>query len=87
MISGMHSSVSSHLSNYFKDLAKFDPKKVDIKNIPTIPNEFLYYEMVGRHPDRIRNLFFAGYILLRAFNRYYPYIKDLPVKTGNYIDD
>lgn len=76
MVSGMHSSVSSHLSFYSKD-----------DNNKTFPNLSSYFFKVGKFEDRISNLFFAVNILIRAFNRYYPYIQDLPVDTGNFQDD
>jgi len=66
MISGMHASVSSHLSYYYKDISKMGQKQ------KTFPNLSVYLEKVGYYPERMQNLHFATYILLRAFNRYYP---------------
>lgn len=56
----MHSSVSSHLSEYFIDFdASSDP----------YPNTKMYFEKVGNHEDRIKNLYFAYTLVLRAFKR------------------
>jgi ERO1-like protein alpha len=39
---------------------------VDLKTNQTYPNYPLYFERVGNHPERIRNLFFIYSVLLRA---------------------
>lgn len=76
MISGMHSSISSHLTYNHKTS----------KN-QTHHNLSSFYTKVGKHKERISNLFFAVNILIRAFNRYYPYIQDIPVDTGDFGED
>lgn len=39
---------------------------MDLKTNRTYPNYPLYFERVGNHPERIRNLFFIYSVLLRA---------------------
>lgn len=77
MISGMHASVSSHLTEYFIDFGK---------NL-TFPNPQMYYEKVGKFPDRIDNLIFAWSFLLRAFIRYHDIISSFQVKTNDFQTD
>ena len=81
MISGMHASISTHLTNYHKDFT------VPVEERKTFPNVDSYMEKVGNHPQRLSNLHFATYILLRAFNRYYPTVDHIPVSTGDFADD
>lgn len=77
VISGMHTSVSSHLSEYFIDYAR---------NL-TAPNPELYFEKVGRFPDRIANLHFAWEIVVRAFIRYHDVVSATPIKTHDLTVD
>ncbi len=79
MTSSLHTSISTHLSKYYKNF--------ETNSETTYPNDLLYLEIVGKHPERISNLMFGVNILLRAFNRYYPSISHLPVDTGNFMDD
>ena len=71
----MHSSVSTHLTYYYK------------QNNQYFTNIDLYMKKVGYFKDRIENLFFATFILLRAFNRYYPGVQKFPSETGNFFED
>jgi ERO1-like protein alpha len=57
---GLHSSVSSHLSEFYIDLEKRGTVKY--------PNVDVYFEKVGSHPERIRNLYYYYSFLLRAIN-------------------
>lgn len=59
-MSGLHSSVSSHLSEYYIDFEK-DRNKM-------YANHTLYFEKVGNFKDRIRNLYYYYSVLLRAIN-------------------
>lgn len=79
VISGMHASVSSHLSEYF---VNFNDEKQVIR-----PNEFMYYHKVGAFPDRLKNLAFAVQTLLRAYVRYIDLIEDFSVDTGEFGED
>jgi ERO1-like protein beta len=56
----MHASVSSHLSEYYIDF--------DAGPSP-YPNVKMYFEKVGNHKTRIKNLYFAYTLVLRAFKR------------------
>ena len=77
MISGMHSSVSSHLSEYYiyEETMKMDA------------NVRVYYEKVGVHPDRIKNLLLAVNLMWRALNRFADRINDFEIDTGDLMAD
>ena len=77
MISGMHTSVSSHLSEYF----------IDDQTKEAYPNHHLYYSKVGTHPERLSNLLFAVNILWRAFNRFADRINSFEIDTGELLKD
>lgn len=81
MVSGMHASVSSHLSEYFIEFNRFGQDKI------VYPNDELYFAKVGRHPDRIKNLVFAVDILLRAVVRYVDLIQEFNIDTGEFNSD
>lgn len=55
LISGLHSSISTHLSEYYFEEGKKNSK----------PNIGLYFQKVGDFPDRIQNLYFLYSVLLR----------------------
>jgi len=76
MISGLHTSISTQLSEYY----------INEKN-KTFPNVDLFFEKVGDHPERMANLYFAHSVLLRAINRAHDYIKNYRFETGNFRED
>ena len=76
-ISGMHSSVSTHLSELYVDF--------DIN--ATYPNTQMYFEKVGDHPDRIKNLYFSFTILLRGLNIANDFLRTYNFSTGSFIED
>ena len=47
----------------------------------------MFYEKVGNYPDRVRNLYFAYSVLLRAINVAEKYIKHFNYDTGNLDND
>lgn len=79
VISGMHASVSSHLSEYFVDFSRSED------NIR--PNDLLYYQKVGAYPERLENLAFAVQTLVRAYVRYIDLIDLFAVDTGDFGED
>jgi ERO1-like protein alpha len=88
ILMGMHSSVSSHLSEFYSDLEAKVPK--------SYPNPAMYFEKVGNHADRIRNLYYYYSFLLRAINNAankltnFNFTSDDPVsdaKTKRLIDE
>lgn len=81
MISGMHTSVSSHLTEYFVEFSQFNQSQI------VYPKEEFYFEKVGNFPERIQNLRFAVQILLRSFVRYIDLIKNFNVDTGEFSND
>jgi len=76
IISGLHTSISTQLSQYYNTH----------KN-KTYPNTDLFFEKVGDHPDRMANLYFAHSVLLRAINRAHEYIQNYNYDTGDYVED
>lgn len=71
----MHTSVSSHLSYYFKDENK------------SYPNIKFYKEKVGHHKERLSNLLFVNRLLILAFSQFYNHLDNFPVDSGNFFDD
>lgn len=80
ILMGLHSSVSSHLCEYYSSLEKN-------KYHEKYPNVELYFEKVGNHQDRIKNLYFYYSFMLRAFNRANLFLKSYNYTTGNYKSD
>jgi ERO1-like protein alpha len=76
-ISGMHTSVSTHLSEYFNDF------ELDV----SYPNTEMYFERVGNHPERIKNLYFSFSILLRGLNLATDYLRTYNFSTGSFMED
>jgi len=78
MISGLHTSISTQLSEYYID---FD------KNTPAQPNVDMFFEKVGNYPDRMLNLYFAYSVILRAINRAKDHISNYKYNTGDLQSD
>lgn len=47
----------------------------DAKTNYESPNHAMYLNSIGRHPDRIKNLYFLYAVILRAINRAEPILK------------
>jgi len=60
---------------------------VDLKTNQTYPNYPLYFERVGNHPERIRNLFFIYSVLLRAVILAAPGIQSYDINSLSFDDD
>ena len=75
----MHTSVSSHLSEYFIDFKRPDDN--------ARPNELMYHQKVGAFPDRLGNLAFAVQTLVRAYVRYIDLVDKFAVDTGDFGED
>jgi len=58
VMSGLHTSINSHIANGFED-----PKTGDRTS-----NQTYFLERVGDHPDRIKNLYFTYAAVLRAIS-------------------
>lgn len=73
IISGFHSSVSTHLSNeYYNNVSK-----------SWEPNLELFNFKVGDHPERIQNIYFNYALLVRSILRLSPYLKDYKFNPQN----
>lgn len=81
MVSGMHASVSSHLSEYYIEFGRFGRDKI------VYANDALYFQKVGRHADRLRNLVFAVQTMLRVVVRYVDVIGGFKIDTGDFNAD
>lgn len=66
LVSGMHASVNMHVSTHYQDLKG---------NNDTYPNHAMYYESLGKHPERVKNMFFLYAAVLRAINRAEPILR------------
>lgn len=47
----------------------------------------MYFQKVGKNKEYLENLIFSVSILLRAFNRYYPYIQHNPIDSGDFLEN
>jgi preprotein translocase subunit SecG len=77
LIAGLQSSISTHLALEYYDKAQ------DC----WFPNTALFVEKVGKHPERIHNLYFTYLFLLRAINKAGPELLLYDYDTGNPEDD
>ena len=90
LISGMHTSVSSHLSFYYrhfpKNKSKFSTKKPK-KSFKYYPNLWLYLNKVGLHQERIDNLIFAISVLVKGISRYADEIKNFGIELDDFNEE
>eukprot|EP01016_Furgasonia_blochmanni_P049515 TRINITY_DN7523_c0_g1_i3.p1 TRINITY_DN7523_c0_g1~~TRINITY_DN7523_c0_g1_i3.p1 ORF type:complete len:496 (-),score=132.46 TRINITY_DN7523_c0_g1_i3:109-1596(-) len=77
MISGLHTSISTQLSEYY----------IDFEYNVTKPNLWMFFEKVGNYPERILNLYFVYSVMLRALNRAGDYLKKYEYDTGDFQND
>lgn len=77
MISGLHSNINCHLSKNY----------IDFNRNKTIFNISMFNDRIGKHPDRINNLFYLFTLLLKTFTKAELIIRDYPIVTGNTTDD
>jgi ERO1-like protein alpha len=78
LISGLHTSVSTHLSFYFKDHSRRQRP-----NIKYIPNMWLYLSKVGQHSERLTNLIYATSLLMKGISRYANEISQFPIELDD----
>uniref|UniRef100_A0A803LW01 Endoplasmic reticulum oxidoreductin 1 n=1 Tax=Chenopodium quinoa TaxID=63459 RepID=A0A803LW01_CHEQI len=75
LISGLHASISVHIAaDYLLDEA-------------TNTNFDIMHDRVLRHPERVRNLYFAFLFVLRAVTKASDYLEQAEYDTGNHEDD
>lgn len=67
-ISGVQVNVNSHIAHHYL----FDMEVNEAKLEDFEPNYSIFYERIGKHPDRIKNLFFAYTYLLHSLNEVGP---------------
>jgi ERO1-like protein alpha len=60
----------------------YDPKLNEEK-----PNHPMYLNAIGKHPDRVKNLFFLYAVVLRAINRAEPILKSYDYDTKLHRDE
>ncbi len=68
----MHTSINTHVSYNFYDQA----------TNTVAPNLNMFYHVVGKFPDRLKNLFFIYAVVLRAVNRLAPTLENYDYNTG-----
>lgn len=79
ILSGMHTSVSSHLSEHF---VKFYKTRELV-----FSDEKLYFDKVGRFPERMQNLVFAVQILIEALVKLGDSLLEIPIDTEDFSED
>jgi hypothetical protein len=72
MVSGLHASVNMHVSRNFYDAATNSSRT----------NHNMYLNSIGKHEDRVKNLFFVYAAALRAVNIGGEILKNYNYKTG-----
>lgn len=79
IVSGVQVNINSHISHYYlEDLEHAH----DVQLEDFQPNYSIFYERIGKHPDRIKNLFYLYAFLLHTTDvmkdslPYYVYYKD-----------
>ena len=77
-MSGLHASINTQLSWNFIDFNRQNKR---------YPSTQLFFEKVGNHPDRIKNLYFTYAVLLRAINVAAGSIKHFEYNTGSLEND
>lgn len=83
IISGLHTSISSHLSRLYKNVTK-PSAWADKFDAPFYFNHHEYNSRVLSHPDRISNLLFLYELLLRSVQKVIPVLeKNLIILTDN----
>jgi ERO1-like protein alpha len=83
IISGLHASVSTHLSYFYKDLKPF----LDPSTLPYYPNETLYMQRVGNFPERIDNLYFIYMVYLSTLAKVKEELVYYNIDSGNITED
>jgi len=78
LISGLHASINIHIGRHYE---------YDFEMQQWIGNHSIFHERVGKHPDRIKNLYFAFLFLLRAVHKVAPALQAYDYKTGNPQED
>ena len=85
LLSGVQVNVNMHISRYYND---------DIDNLESVdlsefsPNYSIFYERIGKHPERIKNLFYTYTFLLKTLSEiksnlpHYTYYRDNMPKNG-----
>ncbi|CAI2368559.1 unnamed protein product [Moneuplotes crassus] len=80
IVSGLHSSISTHISKFYLDDIE---ARENFSLIDFYTNYDIFYERVGKYPDRVKNLFYIYGFFLDALNHI---IANLPHYTY-YADD
>ena len=75
IISGLHTSISSHLSRLHKNITTTFVEWADRATEEFYFSHQEYQRRVLNHPDRIDNLLFLYELLIRAVQQTIPYIE------------
>ncbi|EDV29151.1 uncharacterized protein TRIADDRAFT_19638, partial [Trichoplax adhaerens] len=90
LISGMHASVNIHLSAKYLLPATFMRGKSSFRwgpNVHEFQNRFSSENTNGEGPLKLKNLYFAYLVLLRAVTKAAPYWEKMDFYTGNTTED
>lgn len=58
-ISGLHASINMHVAANYYNQDSSEP----------FMNHSMYYQSLGKHPDRLKNMHFVYALVVRAVNR------------------
>jgi hypothetical protein len=71
LVSGLHASINMHVTTNY----------MDFRLNTTYPNHEMYLNSIGKHSERVKNLFFLYAAVLRAVNRAEPILRAFEYET------
>ena len=83
LISGLHSSISLHISNYYDNDFESSMTSRKFDRFSSYKNHTVFYERVGKYPERVKNLFYLYLFVIHAFDNLYPYLPEYVYDSAN----
>lgn len=75
LVSGLHTSINMHVNTNFIDFV------LNKDNTKPTPNLQRFVQSIGKHPERLKNLFFLYAVTLRAINLAQPILNSYDYNT------
>ena len=74
LVSGVHVNINMHISRYYLENIEneYDPDKIDTNKF--YQNYDIYYQRIGKHPERIKNLFYTYVFLIDCLTEIKDYL-------------
>lgn len=85
MISGIHTSISSHVSQFYRDYSKQGNSTIEE---PLHFNLTVYENRVLNYPERVKNLIFIYRLVISALVKHSKFFRyDLSLHSNNFTED